>query len=116
ALRRWYDPAIRMPILSSIAVMLKMPEISGVISSPWLYEVSSTPLAAMLPRRPGRSSGRGVLRLIDEPIPPDATDARPVLYTSTPAMPSDARLAKSNERDEGGLAPSPSVEVGIWRP
>ncbi len=31
-------------------------------------------------------------------------------------MPSDARLAKSNEREAGALPPSPSVEVGIARP
>src|SRR3546814_20632823 len=70
----------------------------------------------MLPRRPGRSNGRGVRILIDEPMPPDAIAARPLLYTSTPATPSDARLAKSNERDAGALAPSPRTEVGIWRP
>src|SRR3546814_7167607 len=49
-------------------------------------------------------------------MPPDAIAARPRLYTSAPATPPDARLAKSNERDAGALAPSPRNEVGIWRP
>ena len=31
-------------------------------------------------------------------------------------MPSDARLAKSNARDEGAPLPSPIVAVGSWRP
>src|SRR3546814_19857228 len=70
----------------------------------------------MLPRRPGRSNGRGVRILIDEPMPPDAIAARPLLYTSTPATPSAARLAKSNDRDAGALAPSPRTADGIWRP
>ena len=47
--------------------------------------------------------------LIVEPIPPEGTSARPVLYTCTPATPSDARSAKSNER----VVP---LCVGIWRP
>src|SRR3546814_20363920 len=70
----------------------------------------------MLPRRPGRSNGRGVRILIDEPMPPDAIADRLLLYTSTPATPSDARLAKSNERDAGALPPPHRNTVGIWRP
>ena len=47
--------------------------------------------------------------LIVDPIPPEGTSARAVLYTWTPATPSEAKSPKSNDR----LAP---LCVGIWRP
>src|SRR3546814_15612643 len=102
-----------MPIVSLAKVSLMIPDTSGVIGSLYLRDESSTPFTERLPRRPGSSSGRGVRMLMIEPMPPDSIVARPVLYTSTAEMPSAARLAKSNERDEGALPPEPiSAEIG----
>ena len=70
----------------------------------------------MLPLKPGRSSGRGVLMLMTEPMPPVGRLARPDLYTSTPATPSAARLPKSKLREAGASQQLPRPDAGIWRP
>ena len=47
--------------------------------------------------------------LIVAPIPPEAPAARPVLYTSIPLTPSEARFEKSNER----LVPAAPLSCGL---
>src|SRR5712671_696855 len=64
---------------------------------------------------PGVSNGRAVLMLIVAPIPPVGRSALEVLLTSTAAMDSEARLAKSNERELETLV-SRMLAPGIWRP
>ena len=77
-------------------------------SSPRRVEVSRTIFTAMLAVS-SPSSGLGVEILMVEPTPPEGMSARPVLYTWTPATPSDARSPKSKDR----VTP---LCVGIWRP
>ena len=101
-----------MLLAPSMNVLENRPETSGLNSalpSAWSTDSSYMPLAATVACRPGFSSGRVVLTLIVEPIPPVGTSARPVLKTSTADTPSAARLLKSKSR----LRP---LVVGICRP
>ena len=98
-----------IPMVSSAKVFEIRPEISGVQSSPSSVEVSCIADAANVALKPGSSSGRVVVILSVEPIPPVGTSALPLLNTCTDEIPSLARLLKSKERL------SPPV-VGIWRP
>src|ERR1043165_958312 len=98
-----------------------MPEISGVIESPSMLdgrldaELSITPFTPRLNFVPGASSGRVVLMFTDAPMPPVEVSARLVLYTSTAATDSEARFAKSNEREFDAKV-SPMLAPRIWRP
>src|ERR1043165_10304727 len=86
-----------MPMFSLSLLQLQRPDASGVISSPvstLVSYIALTPNDAWA----GESSGRRVLMLIVAPMPPDGTAARPVLYTSMPDTPSDARLDMSKAR------------------
>ena len=92
------------------------PDSSGVtlVSLRLVRESSYMPLADAVALNPGESSGRVVLMLMVAPMPPVGMSARPLLNTSTLEMPSEARLAKSNDRPRP--VPLTPPAVGIWRP
>ena len=87
-----------MPIVSSAKVLEIRPEISGVQSSPSSVDVSCIADAEIVALKPGSSSGRVVVMLSVDPMPPVGTSALPLLNTCTEEMPSLARLLKSKER------------------
>ena len=77
--RSWYVKNPPMPIVSSRNVLLRIPENSGVKSSPLTLLVSDIALTPKLATSPGLSKGFAVIRSIVEPMPPLGLTALKVL-------------------------------------